>query len=113
MSEIFYRVGNLKQRNRGLWYSSQGKFTGDIHTKYDFCTHKDLQMPYDENIVGFLSAVTTLDELKKWFTPDDMKKLKPYGFRILEYKAFDFKQYNDHYLIDEKTSIILSSDIKY
>lgn len=105
-TKIFYRVANINSE-QGLWYSIDSNFTGDIHTKYNFCTNSRLPMPYDENIVGYLSVTDNLEDLYKWFTKDDIIALKPYGFRIVAYLSDDYKFYNNHYLINKDTSKII------
>lgn len=104
--KVFYRVGNVNGE-QGLWYDMNGTFTGDIHTKYKFCTNSKLPMPYDKNIVGYLSVVDNLDDLYKWFTREDIEALKPYGFRIVVYLSNDYKLHNNHYIINKNTSKII------
>lgn len=64
-TKLFYRVAN-HETQQGLWYDFKGNFTGFIHDKFNFCTNNKLPMPYDPNIVGWLSATETLDELFNW-----------------------------------------------
>ena len=74
-SKVFYRVSNHKTE-QGLWYDFGGEFTGLIHNKFDFCSSKDLPMPYNPDIVGWLSTVDKLDDLFHWFTKEDISKLE-------------------------------------
>lgn len=103
--KLFYRVGNLKTK-QGLWYNMDGNFTGLIHKDYNFCSNANLEMPFDKNFTGYLSAVDNLEDLFSWFTIGDLRKLKKYGYRVLEYSAIDYKYYNGHFLINERTSVI-------
>lgn len=103
--KIFYRVGNTES-NQGLWYDMQGNFTGLIHDKYKFCKNNGLPMPFDKNICGYLSAVDNLDDLFAWVTHKDIAKLKKHGYRVLEYRADDYKFYNGHWLINQHTSVV-------
>ena len=62
MPKIFYRIAN-KDTKQGLWYDSEGKFTGLIHNEFNFCMNRDLPMPFDPEIVGWLSATDSLEDL--------------------------------------------------
>ena len=101
--KTFFRVGSL-ETNQGLWYNMDGEFTGLIHDKFNFCQNKNLQMPFDENMVGYLSTVDKLEDLFTWFSKSDILKLYPYGYRIMEYLANDYKFYNGHWLINRDSS---------
>ena len=101
--KIFYRVGNVKTQ-QGLWYDFNGNFTGLIHGQYNFCSANVLPMPFDQQVVGWLSATDTLENLFYWFTKDDLKLLEPQGFFIGVYSATDYRQYENHWLINQATS---------
>lgn len=58
----FYRVCH-KETLQGLWYDYKGQFTGLIHNDFNFCANKDLEMDFDPEIVGWLSATDTLENL--------------------------------------------------
>ena len=98
----FWRLGNLKN-NQGLWYSMDGNFTGLIHSKFDFCKNKDLLMPFDCRLTGYLSVVCSYEELFVWFPKKDIKSLQCFGYRILEYTSDDYRHYNNHFIINQKT----------
>lgn len=102
----FYRVGTEKQE--GLWYDKKGNFTGLIHNKFNFCLNSKLEMPFDKELIGWLSVADSLDHLYQWFTREDILKLQEEGFCILEYESINFKFYEPfkHNVIDQKTSII-------
>lgn len=108
MIRKFYRVGNI-ETNQGLWYDMNGNFTGLIQGKFDFCSNSKLPMEYDEDIVGYLSATDTLDDLFKWFTEDDLIKLQTFGYYILVYLASDYDIFKNHWIICEKSSQLLFS----
>jgi hypothetical protein len=112
MSKIFYRVAKLETK-QGLWYDYQGKFTGLIHDKFSFCKNKDLQMPYDPEVVGWLSSTETLDELMNWFDINDITRLEEYGYRVVMYEATQYKFHNNHWLIKQDSSVFIKHiDIK-
>jgi len=102
--KTFYRVGNIKTL-QGLWYDKRGEFTGLIH-RYPSCKSSKLPMPYDDEITGFLSATQTIAELKEWFPVCDMAELYKFGYVVLKYNASNYKKYKNHWLINQKTSLI-------
>lgn len=65
----FYRVTNLETKE-GLWYNLKGEFSGIIQNKFTFCKNKDLNMDFDDNFLGYMSAVDSLDLLFLWFTKE-------------------------------------------
>lgn len=101
----FYRIGHIETK-QGLWYDSNGNFTGLIHNEFSFCKNKDLQMPYDEKIVGYLSATETLEDLYHWFTKEDIERLKAFGFRIMKYLSNDYFFKDNHWLISPKSKLV-------
>jgi hypothetical protein len=105
MERIFYRVGNIN--SEGLWYNYDGNFTGRIH-KLDFLSNHKLPMPFEPELVGYLSAVETLEQLYKWFTREDIIRLQDMEYRIIEYISTDYKYYDyyQHYVINKETSIV-------
>lgn len=103
--KTFYRVCNLESK-QGLWYNYDGDFTGLIHGEFNFCKNNKLQMPFDEDIKGWLSTTSTLDQLWAWFAERDVKELQKRGWFIHEYKAANWRYYEKfgHYLICQNTS---------
>lgn len=104
----YYRVANINT-DQGLWYDMKGNFTGLIHNKYNFCLNNELPMPFDPDLVGWLSATDSLDTLYLWFPPEDIKRLEEFGYRIFEYATPDVKQYKNHLVINQRTSILLNT----
>ena len=99
----FYRVSNLETQ-QGLWYDMQGNFTGLIHDKFNFCMNYKLPMPFNPEIVGWLSATDSLEDLFLWFSEEDIQKLENYGYFIAEYETEDYKFHENHWLINQRTS---------
>lgn len=102
---IFYRVCNAIT-NQGLWYDINGNFTGLIHNEFNFCKNTSLPMPFDSDVVGYLSATDTLENLFQWFTKEDIIKLQEEEYFITSFIADDYKFYNNHWLINKDTSEI-------
>lgn len=104
----FYRVCNPEQA-QGLWYSFDGEFTGLIHDRFKFCLNNELRMDFDEDIVGYLSAVPDLGILWQWFTEDDVRELQKHGWFIHEYESEDYWFYErfQHHVIHKEKSIII------
>ena len=101
----FYRVCNVNTK-QGLWYDTQGEFTGLIHGDFNFCLNSQLKMDYDPELVGWLSATDSLDTLYKWFTIDDIKELQKRDWFIHVYESEDVKFYErfQHLIIKQETS---------
>jgi hypothetical protein len=102
----FYRIGN---QTTGLWYNKIGNFTGVIHTDaYAWLGASALEMPFDEEIKGFLSVADSLEHLYQWFSKEEILKLQEEGFCIEEWVATTYKYYEPykHNVICESTSIL-------
>lgn len=104
-TKLFYRVAN-HETQQGLWYDFQGNFTGLIHNEYSFCSNRELPMPFDPNIIGWLSTTETLDELFLWFNETDIQELEKFGYRIAVYEASDYKKHHNHWVIKQDSSIL-------
>lgn len=106
--KIFYRVANI-ETNQGLWYDWDGKFTGLINNRFDFYANKDLPMPYDKKLVGWISAVDELEQLWFWFTKKDVYRLQQNGWYVYVYqterwKMYDYDEEVSHTVIDKESS---------
>ena len=103
--KTFYRVAN-EESEQGLWYKYNGEFTGLIHYRFNFCANSGLKMDFDDEIVGWLSAVENLDDLYKWFTMEDIKRLHEFGWYIYEYQSpkWSFYERFQHPIICQKSS---------
>ena len=101
----FYRVCN-PESEQGLWYDFKGQFTGLIHGRFNFCKNHDLKMDFDDELVGWLSAVKNFDDLYQWFTVEDIKRLQEFGWYIHEYVVDNHRFYDRfrHHVICQKTS---------
>lgn len=110
--KLFYRVAHRKTQ-QGLWYDFKGNYTGLIHNDFSFCTNHDLMMPFDAELVGWLSATDTIEELFKWFPHEDIQKLQKYGYAIMVYESADYKYHNNHWLIRQNSSRLLHLDQQF
>lgn len=106
MEKLFYRVG--VETKEGLWYDKEGNFTGLIHTEFSWCNASKLEMPFDNELVGYLSVADSLEHLYQWFSKLELLKLQSQNFFIYEYLASDYKFYDmyKHNVINQKSSII-------
>lgn len=102
--QLFYRVANI-DTNQGLWYNWDGEFTGLIHDEFRFCKNHDLPMPFDERLQGWLSAVETVEQLYTWFPKEDIYRLQDHGWYLYGYMAEKWKEHENHYVIDQQTSV--------
>lgn len=105
VKKSYYRIANEKT-HQGVWYDYKGKFTGLIHNEFNFCMNTDLKMPFDPELVGWLSATDSLADLFNWFSIEDIKKLEKEGWFITIYESERVKQYKNHFAICQKTSIV-------
>ena len=107
--KTFFRVCH-KDTLQGLWYAFNGEFTGLIHTDFSFCQNNALRMDFDPEIVGWLSAVETLENLFFWFSELDIARLEQHGWFIHEFEAEDVKFYErfQHTIIKQDTSKVVA-----
>ena len=108
----FYRVCNT-DTEQGLWYTFNGEFTGLIHKDFNFCQNSTLEMLFDEEIVGWLSAAESLEDLYKWFSREDILELQKHGYCIHLYECEDYKFYEkfQHYVIKQGETNLLEKII--
>lgn len=108
MKNKYYRVCN-KETLQGLWYDYKGQFTGLIHEEFAFCKNYELEMDFDPEIVGWLSATESLETLYNWFPKEDIVRLQKWGWFIHEFEASDVKFYErfQHQVIKQDTSKVL------
>jgi hypothetical protein len=101
----YYRVCH-KDTLQGLWYDYKGSFTGLIHDEFNFCTNNKLEMEFDDELVGWLSATDSLETLYHWFPEEDIVLLQEHGWFIFEFEAEDVKFYErfQHLVIKQDTS---------
>lgn len=109
--KIFYRVGT--QNGGGMWYNPDGSFHGSMNKeKFNMLQCHRVPMPFDKDIVGYLSVTDSLESLKNWFNDDDMKVLEPLGFKILAYQATDYRIHHNHWIINQESSVRLAVSIE-
>lgn len=104
-TRYFYRIGT--EEGTGLWYSKEGKFTGKIHRpEFSWLSASSLQMPFEQQLVGYLSVADSLEHLYQWFSKANIINLQDLGFTIEEYISNDYKFYDlyKHNIINQKTS---------
>ncbi len=107
MSKLFYRIG--VESGQGLWYNNKGEFTGNIHTnEFSWLKASQLKMPFEEQLVNYLSVADSLEHLYQWFDREEIIRLQQIGFYVYEYQSNDYKFYDlyKHNVINANTSII-------
>lgn len=104
----FYRVCNTETK-QGLWYAYNGLFTGLIHKDFVFCQNNSLVMDFDSELVGWLSATDSLEDLYRWFTESDIINLQKFGWYIHEFEAENYKFYErfQHIIIEQASSKVI------
>lgn len=83
---ILFRVGHVISK-KGFWYDRDGSFAGRIHKEYSSFKNSSLEMPYDEECVGYLSACDSFEKLLEWFPLEDIEKAYKDGYRVLWYEV--------------------------
>jgi len=108
----FYRVCNTETQ-QGLWYQFNGLVSGLIHNEFNFCKHNSLAMDFDSNLVGWLSATDSLDDLYNWFPQEDIKRLQEHGWFIHVYESNDYKFYEkfQHLVINQDNCVLIDKII--
>ena len=109
MNKLFWRVGTLDKYS-GLWYTPLGEFTGLIHTdEFKSLKCHTLEMPFDPELVGYISAAQSYDELLNWFSEEDIATLRSKGFHVLIYESAEYKWYEpfQHMVIKQTTSKLI------
>ena len=81
-TKYFYRIG---KDNVGLWYNQEGNFTGNIHKEFSWLNASNLIMPFEQELVGFISVADSLQHLYQWFSREEIFKLQEKDFFIKEY----------------------------
>lgn len=74
MKKLFYRIGI--DTEEGLWYTKKGEFTGLIHRDFKWLKASSLEMPFDTELVGYLSVADSLEHLYQWFTREEIIALQ-------------------------------------
>lgn len=93
-----YRVENLIN-NKGLWYHSSDSSASNVVHDLDL-SNRFLPMDYDESLSKdrWKSAAETLEQLKFWFTHEDLLKLTPLGYKLYEIECDIIRQHTtEHY----------------
>lgn len=82
-----YRVEN-PDFTTGLWYNVNDNSKTNLIQELKL-TNETLPMEYDERLSKekWRSAAGTLEQLKYWFTEEDLIKLTPLGFKLFEIES--------------------------
>lgn len=100
----YYRIG---KDGVGLWYNKQGQFTGNIHKdEFKWLGASSLPMPFEEELVGYISVADSLPHLYKWFSLQEILKLQQDGFfvEVWESDSVKFHEMYNHNVIKESES---------
>jgi hypothetical protein len=70
-------------------------------------------MDFDEELIGFLSATPSLEELYLWFPKEDIIRLQKHGYYIHVFESVDHKFYEkfQHTVIKQSTSRVIEKII--
>lgn len=98
-----FRVENLKN-DQGFWYNvKDGKGTGLVQKLA--LTNQGLPMEFDAAVGNekWRSAAESLEQLKFWFTHEDLVKLTPLGFMLYEIHVKPEYQRQHSYIMGDGT----------
>lgn len=84
---LLYRVENLIT-NKGLWYNVTDSSESNLVYDLDL-SNRTLPMGFDPALVKdrWRSAAESIEQLRYWFTHEDLQKLIPLGFNLYEIDA--------------------------
>jgi hypothetical protein len=87
-----FRVENLHTME-GLWFCGK---TGEEIRLVDALNLSNKKLPMPPTTVigraGLISAAESIEQLKFWFTLEDLQKLKKRGFELSEYQVRNYVQ---------------------
>lgn len=95
---ILYRVDNSKS-DQQLWYNRDGSFNPVVQ---ELSSQRLVPLPmvYDEKYgkdgLRWISAASSLDNLKQWICESDAKELELKGYRILKVKVTQYDFWENH-----------------
>jgi hypothetical protein len=66
-------------------------------------------MDFDPELVGWLSATDSLENLYNWFSKEDILALQKEGWFIHKYETENYKFYDkfQHFIINQKDSVFV------
>lgn len=85
-----YRVEN-QETQVGLWYNSRGEKTDYIVHEIPDAMNRDMPMDFDPTFVGWTSSAGSLEQMKHWFSADDVTHLAQAGYNLFQIEATDVR----------------------
>ena len=115
MGKWLYRLES-KDPHNGLWYDSYNNLVWGIG-KIPNCMTKNLPMGYDpkyhRNGRNWYSSFSNLDDLRYFFTQEDILTLFDNGFVVTKYLATEYEEYERETVFIKETSLArVEIDIK-
>lgn len=108
MKKTFYRLAQQKTEN-GFWYNYDGEKVNIIESVYNNLKCSELFMDFDSEMVGYLAATDSLDNLFIWFSEKEIIELQKNGWCIYVYETDIYKKHSrqNHYLIEKNKNNII------
>lgn len=115
---FLYRVGARNLTADGLWYDSEGREIGIIHTLTEGSAGALPMGPHPifrTDGYKWTSVTDSIDNLRFWFSEQDMKELLEMDYEVLEievhgYRRFHFETYSHEVFSDHQLINIRSID---
>lgn len=100
-----YRVTST-DKDCSFWYDENGQ-PSEVFKEYGWLTASKLPMPFDQNMVGWLSGTFTMEQLYGWFSKEELIELCKDGkYCLHEYETNEWRDDGLHasFRVDSYTS---------
>ena len=105
-----YRLESTDPTN-GLWYDNNGNFCFEkgVGSLGESCKTRDLPMGYDERYRQdgrmWRSSCTRREDLTRWLSKEDARKLSEKGFVFAKYLATEYVEYEFETVFIKETAL--------
>jgi hypothetical protein len=100
--KTFYRMSKI-DCNSSFWYDFNGNFTNIIQSDaLSFLNAKNIPMPYNADVLGYLSGCDTLVNLYNWFTHEEMLRLQKMEYALYKYQSSDYRHVGTHFIFNKE-----------
>lgn len=104
---IIFRIEN-QQSNQGLWYDKNGNYSPFINSLPN-AKCKDLPMDFDPTYqdggLQWLSGCSDMQQLRSWFSEQDLIYLSNAGYNLYRFEVSDFRQVPGHVIFTRERVI--------
>ena len=108
-----YRIHTVEDSG-GMWYGEDGTLQKKIHLLCPNGIAKDLPMPHNplhkKDGKVWKSAGRTIEEMRYWFSTEDVISLYDNGFRLYQYKVNEWQDL-EHEVLFHRGSVVEKTEI--